>query len=67
MIPAMIRGTTRNCTGERPITVRASSSSLTFIVPISAAYAAPVRPARMMAVMIGAISRTIATATRFAV
>ncbi len=64
---AMTLGVTRKSIGCMPRVVNASTSSLTFMVPICAAYAAPVRPAMMIAVMIGAISRTIATATRFAV
>ena len=50
---AMIRVTTRKRTGSRPIVVSAFSSSLTFIVPISAANAAPERPASSIAVISG--------------
>ena len=39
------RGRTRYSMGEMPIVSNASISSLTFIVPSSAAYAAPERPA----------------------
>ncbi len=41
----------------------ASSSSDTFIVPSSAAYAAAERPSTMIEVMTGAISRVTATPT----
>ena len=44
----------------------ASISSLTFIVPISAAKAEPERPARMIAVISGPSSRSTASATAFA-
>ena len=54
-----MRWMTRKRTGSRPIVSRASSSSLTFIVPISAANAEPERPARMIAVKIGENSRTM--------
>ena len=64
---AITRGSTRKSIGLIPSVLSASISSLTFIVPRWAAYAAPVRPAIMIPVMIGAISRTIATATRSAV
>src|SRR5215467_12699053 len=56
---AITRGTTKNPTGSSPIVVRASSSSLTFIVPSSAANAEPDLPARMMAVNNGPSSRNI--------
>lgn len=46
---------------------KASISWFTFIVPSCAANAAPVRPQMMMPVMMQAISRTVATATRSAV
>ena len=63
---AMIRGATRKRTGSRPIVVSASTSSLTFIVPISAANAAPERPASRIAVISGPSSRSIASPTRSA-
>ena len=44
----------------------ASISWLVFIVPSSAAKAAPVRPAMTTAVIMQPISRVIAMATRFA-
>ena len=55
----MIRGVTRNRTGLNPIVVSASTSWLTRIVPISAAKAAPERPASRMAVISGPSSRSI--------
>ena len=55
----MIRGVTRKRTGERPIVVNASTSWLTRIVPISAANAAPERPARRIDVISGPSSRSI--------
>ena len=58
----MTRGVTRKRTGSRPIVVSASISWLTRIVPISAANAAPVRPASRIAVISGPSSRTIAEA-----
>ena len=62
----MIRGTTRKRTGSSPIVVSASTSWFTCIVPISAANAAPVRPASRIAVISGPSSRTIAMPTRSA-
>ncbi len=53
--------------GSSPIVVRASSSSLTFMVPISAANAEPERPARMIAVKIGPNSRIMTIPMMFAV
>ena len=44
--------------------VNAATSSLTFIVPISAAKAEPERPASTMAVINGPSSRVMARATR---
>ncbi len=55
----MIRGVTRKRTGLNPIVVNASTSWLTRIVPISAANAAPERPASRMAVISGPSSRSI--------
>ena len=48
-----MRGRTRKSIGDRPKVASASISSLTCIVPSSAANAAPVRPARMMPTIIG--------------
>ena len=56
---AMIRGVTRKRTGLKPIVVSASTSWLTRIVPISAANAAPERPASRIAVISGPSSRSI--------
>ena len=56
---AMMRGVTRKRTGLKPIVVRASTSWLTRIVPISAAKAAPERPASRIAVISGPSSRSI--------
>ncbi len=66
-ISASIRGRTRNSKGEMPKVWNASISWFTFMVPSCAANAAPVRPQMMMPVMMQAISRTVATATRSAV
>ena len=63
---ATMRGSTRNLTGGNPIVVSASSSSSTFMVPISAANALPVRPARMIAVTSGPSSRKRPMAIRSA-
>ena len=63
---AMTRVVTRKRTGSRPIVVSASTSWLTFIVPISAANAAPERPASRMAVISGPSSRSIARPIRSA-
>ena len=52
--------------GLSPIVVRASSSSLTFIVPISAAKADPDRPARIIAVKRGPNSLNRERLTKFA-
>ena len=60
---ATMRGITRKRTGGRPIVVSAFSSSFAFIVPISAAKALPVRPARMIAVTTGPSSRKSAIAS----
>ena len=65
-ISAIIRGSTRNSSGETPIVVSASISCVTFIVPSSAANAAPVRPDMMIAVIIAPISRTKPIPTRSA-
>ena len=63
---ASMRGRTRKSIGGMPIVVSASISWDTFIVPSCAAYADPVRPAMMIAVIMAPISRAIATATMFA-
>ena len=55
---ASTRGTTRNRTGSSPMVLSASISSRTFMVPISAAKAEPERPARIIAVIRGPISRS---------
>ena len=59
-------GTTRYRTGSTASVTRASSCSVTFIVPSSAAIAEPTRPATMSAAMTGPISRTTESATRLA-
>ena len=63
---AMMRGVTRKRTGSRPIVVSASTSWLTVIVPISAANAAPERPASRIAVISGPSSRNIERPSRSA-
>ena len=63
---ASTRGTTRNRTGSSPIVASAFTSSFTFMVPISAANAAPDRPASRIAVINGPSSRVIASPTRSA-
>jgi hypothetical protein len=65
-IRASIRGRTRNSRGEIPMVRRASISSFTCIVPSWAAKAAPVRPARMMPVIMAPISWAMAMPTRSA-
>ena len=65
-IVASRRGTTRKRSGSSAIVVRASISSFTFIVPISAAKAAPVRPASTIDVINGASSRNIDRPIRLA-
>ena len=52
-IAAIIRGSTSMVIGSSPIVIRASISSFTFMVPISAAKAEPVRPARITAASSG--------------
>ena len=61
---AMTLGTTRNRVGSKPMVNRASISSETFMVPISAAKADPDLPATMMQVMIGPSSRVMERLTR---
>ena len=65
-IAATTRGITRNLIGSSPIVLRASSSSFTFIVPISAAKAEPLRLARTNAVINGPSSRNSVNTTRSA-
>ena len=55
---AITRGTTRKLIGSVPITLSASSCSVTFIVPSSAATAPPTRPAIMTAASTGPICLT---------
>ena len=59
IISAMIRGSTKNAKGSKPIVRMASSSCVIFIEPICAANAEPLRPAMTMAVITGASSRNI--------
>ena len=59
-------GVTRKRVRSRPMAASASTSSETFIVPISAANAAPERPAAMIAVISGPSSRVIDRPTRLA-
>ena len=63
-IIARKRGTTRNCTGLIAMTSSASISSDTFIVPISAATAEPLRPMTITAINTGPISRSSVSITR---
>ena len=65
-IAASMRGRTSIVIGSRPIVVSASISSLTFMVPISAAKADPVRPARITAARSGPSSRRRLIETRLA-
>ncbi len=59
-------GTTRKATGSRAMVVSASSSSVTRMVPISAAKAEPDLPITTMAVTSGPSSRVMEIATRLA-
>ena len=59
MMPAITRGITKNLTGLIPAVVKASTSLLTVIVPISAANAAEDLPANKIAVINGPNSRNI--------
>ena len=59
-----MRGITRTSTGSMPIARSASTSSFSFIAPISAAKALPERPAMMMAVSSTPSSRSTETVTR---
>ena len=59
-------GVTRKCTGLIAMVSSASISSVTFMVPISAANAEPERPITTMAVIKGPSSRVIETATAVA-
>ena len=63
---ASTRGTTRKRTGSRPIVESASISSLTFIVPISAANAEPERAVSRIAAISGPSSRSIEIPSRSA-
>ena len=64
MTSASILGSTSRSCAPTPMVRSASTSSVTFIVPICAVYAEPERPAMMMAVSSGDSSRSIASATR---
>src|ERR1035438_8195856 len=68
IMTAMARnfGTTRNATGSRAMVSSASSSSVTRIVPISAAKAEPDRPMTTIAVISGPSSRVMEMDTRLA-
>ena len=57
-------GANTNSTGSKAMTLRASISSVTFMVPISAANADPDRPLTAIAVNSGPSSRVKPTATR---
>ena len=57
------RGSTRKSTGEMPKPVRASTSSLTCMLPMTAANDAPVRPESTMPVSTGPMTRTMETPT----
>ena len=63
---AIMRGSTSMVIGSRPIVTSASTSSFTFMVPISAAKAEPVRPARITEASNGPSSRSRLIATRLA-
>ena len=58
MTSPITRGRIRTSCGSTPMACRASTSSLSFIAPISAANALPERPATMMAVSNTASSRS---------
>ena len=58
------RGATSSSTGSMPMVRRASTSSWTFMDPICAVKADPVRPATMIAAIIGASSRSTMRITR---
>ena len=60
---AIKRGATKKLTGFAAITRKASICSVTFIVPNSAAMAAPIRPATTTPTKTGTNSRAIAIAT----
>ncbi len=64
MTSPMMRGSTSVSTGSTPVASSASTSSLSFIEPISAANALPVRPATMMAVSSTPSSRSTPTVIR---
>ena len=63
---AMNFGVTRKWTGSMAMVSKASISSETFMVPISAAKAEPERPITTMAVMSGPSSRDMEMATALA-
>ena len=63
--PARIRGATRYFIGWVDSVVRASICSVTRMVPISAAMAAPIRPATMRPASTGASSRVTDSTTIF--
>ena len=62
-----MRGSTRASIGEMPIVRIASTSSVSFIVPICAAKALPERPATMIAVISTPSSRRVIRPTRLTV
>ncbi len=59
-----MRGSTSTSTGSMPMARSASTSSFSFIAPISAAKALPERPATMIAVSSTPSSRSTDTVTR---
>ena len=61
-----MRGSTRKSIGDTPSVRERVDLLVTFIVPSSAANAAPVRPAMTMPSIIAAISRAMAMPTRSA-
>ena len=66
-MPATIRGATRNFIGLVDSVVSASIWSVTRIVPISAAIAAPTRPATIRPAITGPSSRTTESTTMSAI
>ena len=64
---ASTRGSTSASIGETPIVRIASTSSVSFIVPICAAKAEPERPATMIAVISTPSSRKVIRPTRLTV
>ena len=65
-VAASKRGSTSMVIASTPMVASASNSWLTFMVPISAANAEPLRPASTIAVSSGPSSRTTPRATRLA-